>query len=94
MAVYVVVPLGDHRKVLAEKIQTLSAQDVYELPDVSGWLIKFGGTARELCAAIGMPTGKEQYKDDSPTALVTLLSFHFGFGPSEMWEWIRSRTEV
>lgn len=94
MAVYVVIPLGDNREVLEEKIKALPDQDVYLLPEASGWLIKFGGTARELSAAIGIPTAKEQFKDTSPTALVTLLSGHFGFGPNDMWDWIRSRTEA
>lgn len=94
MSVYVVVPLGEHREVLEEKIKALPTQDVYLLPEASGWLIKFGGTTRELSAAIGIPVGKEQYGDTSPTALVTLLSFYFGFGPAEMWEWARSRTEA
>lgn len=94
MTVFVVVPLGEHREVLEEKIKALPTQDVYLLPEASGWLIKFGGTTRELSAAIGIPVGKEQFKDDSPTALVTLLSFYFGFGPTEMWEWARSRTEA
>lgn len=94
MAVYVVVPLGSSREALEEKIKTLQPDTVYELPDSSGWLIKFGGTAKELCSAIGIPTTKEQFKETSPTALVTLLSGHFGFGPNDMWEWIRSRTEA
>ena len=52
----------------------------------NAWLIAGGGTAREVCAALGMPTEPSQ---PSPfDAVVVGVSGYFGYGPNNVWEWM------
>lgn len=94
MAIYVVIPLGTNRPKLEDNIRQLPEESVYILSNNAGWLVKFAGTAKELCAKLGVPTQKDQFAADSPTVLITLLQSHFGFGSSDMWDWVRTRSEA
>ena len=94
MAIYVVVPLGENTENLRQGVEAFPQEFVYSLQGGHGWLVKFSGTSKELCSRLGIPIQKSQFKEDSPTALVTLLSDHYGFAPGEVWEWIRARSEA
>lgn len=93
MTIFSVVPLGRGRERLEESIKKLPKSDVYELGGGAGWLVKFTGTALELCATLGLPTKREQLGEDGtpPTVLVSGMTGYYGFGPRDMWEWVRSR---
>ena len=67
--------------------------DYYPLTNNAGWLIEHKGTTVELSAVIGI-TGKQPgEKPKLGSALVTPVSSYYGIGPSDMWEWLKSRLE-
>ena len=94
MAIYVVIPLGTNRPKLDSTIRQLPEESVFSLPENAGWLVKYAGTAKELCAKLGAPVQKDQFSAESPTVLVTLLKSQFGFAPTEMWDWVQTRSEA
>ena len=94
MPLYVVVPLGTNRPELDGKIQELPNESVYPLPNDSGWIIKFPGTTKELCEKFGVPAQKGQPVQNCPTVLAAPLQNYYGYGSSEMWDWVRTRTEA
>lgn len=95
MAIYSVVPLGVGKDVLEKSIKKLPAEDVYTLSGSSGWLVRFPGTSIELCGVLGLPTkrGESGSVRPTPAVLVSALVGYYGFGPREMWEWVKTREE-
>lgn len=95
MAIYSVIPLGTGHDVLEKSIKKLPKGDVYELNGKSGWLVRFPGTSIELCSSLGLPTkrGEAGAVQPTPAVLVSALVGYYGFGPRDMWEWVKTREE-
>lgn len=99
MAIYTVVPFGGPNEgKLNADVAKLGSDNTYMLPGGAGWLVKFPGTTKELAAKIGVPSSKEEMaKMDAktiPHCLITALdSMYYGYGSSDMWSWIASRSE-
>ena len=95
MPIYIVVPLGsDNAKFnAAVESRITSPTDRYQLQSDRGWLIKFDGTTVELSNHIGL-TGQEK-GEPAPigSAIVSPVSGYFGRGPTDMWEWLKTRLE-
>jgi hypothetical protein len=72
---------------------TIPTSDRYKLQADRGWLIKFEGTTVELSNKIGV-TGQEK-GSPSPvgSAIISPITGYYGRGPTEMWEWLKTRFE-
>ncbi|MFA5919695.1 MAG: hypothetical protein WC856_00190 [Methylococcaceae bacterium] len=95
MAIYIAVPLTPTSSALNDAVvrSIASASDRYQLQSDRGWLIKFDGTSVELSNHIGL-TGQAQ-GDISPigSAIIVPVSAYYGRGPTDMWEWLKTRLE-
>lgn len=95
MPVYLVAPLSTKTDALNAAIVRAIADpaDRYPLPEDRGWLIRSAGTSVELSNQIGI-TG--QAAGEPPTlgsALVVPITAYYGRGPTDMWEWVKTRFE-
>lgn len=91
---YLAVSLTANSAVLNGAVETaVPASDRFKLQSDRGWLIKFDGTTVELSNHIGI-TGQEK---GSPSligsAIVVPITGYYGRGPTEMWEWLKTRFE-
>lgn len=95
MAIYIVTPLTNSSTALNKAVEDtiLLASDKYKLQSDRGWLISFEGTTVELSNHIGL-TGQPQ-GETSPigSAIVIPVTAYYGRGPSDMWEWLKTRLE-
>lgn len=94
MPIFQVTPLGDNFDKLKQQVEAVfDAKDRYALPVEAGWLLRYGGTTIEVSNLLTI-TGQEQ-GEKSPVgpALVTSFASYYGRGPSEMWEWLKTRLE-
>jgi hypothetical protein len=94
MPMFLAVPLVSDSSHLSGAVEkTILASDRYKLQADRGWLIKFEGTTVELSNKIGV-TGQEK---GSPlpvgSAIISPITGYFGRGPTEMWEWLKTRFE-
>lgn len=96
MPLYVAVPLTSNHDALDAAVQKYitSASDRYKLQADGGWLIKFGGTTVELCNHLKITGLQEGAKPAVTSVLVVPLTSYYGRGPTDMWEWIKSRLEA
>lgn len=96
MPVYLVISLRTDSKPLERAIEAHSAllSDRYRLQEDRGWLIRFGGTSKELSDAIGITGQPEGEPSQVGSALVVPISGYFGLGPVDMWEWLKTRFEL
>jgi hypothetical protein len=96
MPVYVAVPLQADKSLLSAAVELKFPEpaDRYKLQADSGWLINFPGTTVELSNLLGI-TGQPQGQP-SPlgSAMVIPVSGYFGRGPTDMWEWLKTRLEA
>lgn len=53
------------------------------------WLVAGSGTAQEMCAKLGMPTVPGERSPFS--AVVTGISGYYGYGGSNIWEWVAAK---
>jgi hypothetical protein len=95
MPVYLVTPLSTTTDALNAAVeQAISNQaDRYRLPADRGWLIRYSGTSVELSNQVGI-TG--QAPGEPPaigSAMVLPVTAYYGRGPTDMWEWIKTRFE-
>lgn len=94
MAIYIAVPLTPSSAALNDAVErTIVNSDRYKLQSDRGWLIKYEGTSVELSNHIGL-TGQEQGQP-SPmgSAIIVPVSGYYGRGPTDMWEWLKTRLE-
>lgn len=95
MAIYIAVPLTTSSVALNEAVEKaiISHSDRYKLQSDRGWLIRFDGTSVELSNHIGL-TGQEQGKPSLiGSAIIVPVSGYYGRGPTDMWEWLKTRLE-
>lgn len=94
MAIYLITPLSVQAEALDAAVELkIETADRYRLPAGHGWLIRHSGTSVELSNHIGI-TG--QAPGEPPTlgsALVVPIYSYYGRGPTDMWEWIKTRYE-
>lgn len=95
MAVFVVIPTEDKTKEKLEKIisSTFGSESFYALPDKNAFFVQFNGTSSDFAIKLNlMGNEKDQNTDYRPcTAVVTNLGIYSGFGPSSLWEWLKSK---
>lgn len=94
MPIFMVIPIGGNTQAVEQAATTLIAPaDRYPLPNQSGWFVWFDGTTVELSKFLGI-TGQE-HGEASPvgSTVVALISSYYGRGPTDMWEWLKTRFE-
>lgn len=96
MPVYIVTPLTATSDALNQAVESYieSPADRYKLQADRGWLIRFDGTSIELSDKLRI-TGKESEGISFPisAAIVVPISSYWGRGPTDMWEWLKTRIE-
>ncbi len=95
MTIYIAVPLTSNSTLLDEAVERniASHSDRYKLQSDRGWLIRFDGTSVELSDHIGL-TGQEQgHPSPIGSAIIVPVSGYYGRGPTDMWEWLKTRLE-
>ena len=94
MPIFLALPLlHDGQPLERAVLSTISTSDRYKLQADRGWLIKFPGTTVELSNLLkitGHPSGQHSAVGSS---LVTPVTSYYGVGPTEMWEWLKTRME-
>ena len=95
MAIYIAVPLTQSSTALdAAVVKTIvAASDRYKLQSDRGWLIKFDGTSVELSKHIGLTGQAEGETSPIGSAIIVPVSAYYGRGPTDMWEWLKTRLE-
>jgi len=95
MPIYIAVPLLVESSALDAAVdQSIpSPADRYKLQSNRGWLIKFEGTTVELSDHVGL-TGQEKGQPSTlGSAIIVPISGYYGRGPTDMWEWLKTRLE-
>ena len=93
MAIYLITYLDNNRdKVNAEIEAKIDSRDRFLLQGNAGCLICFGGTTKELFDLICKKenTNPPQYIG---CVIVTPANSYYGYGSSEMWDWLKTRSE-
>lgn len=94
MAIFLVVPLRSDSTSLDRAIQAKFEEgDRYQLQDKRGWLVRHNGTTKEVSDFFGLTGQKEGERSSAGSALVTPVASYYGRGPTDMWEWLKSRFE-
>lgn len=95
MAIYLISPLTERSDLLdaAVERQIAAPTDRYRLPAGRGWLIRFPGTSVELSNHVGITGQAEGAPALLGSALVIPVTAYYGRGPTEMWEWLKTRFE-
>jgi len=65
--------------------------DRYRIQNGRGWLIKYPGTAVELSNFLGITGQQEDQPAAVKSAMVLAVTTYYGRGPTDMWEWIKTR---
>lgn len=87
-------PLGENYDRLKQEVESrFDPKDRHPLQAKAGWLVRYGGTTIEVSNLLTI-TGQEQgEKSHVGPALVTSFASYYGRGPSDMWEWLKTRLE-
>ena len=95
MAIYIAVPLTASSDPLNNAVESsiASPTDRYKLQAERGWLIKFDGTSVELSNHIGLTGRKQGETSLIGSAIIIPVSGYYGRGPTDMWEWLKTRLE-
>lgn len=95
MPVYIAIPLRHEIEPLKKAVQIrVSPENRHELQGDSGWLINFSGTTIELCNHLGITGQDPGVPSPVGASLVVPITSYYGRGPSDMWEWIKTRIEA
>lgn len=93
MAIYLLNPLiADPTPINNAVEKVIEATDRYRLQANKGWLIAYSGTSVELSNHIGL-TGQPEGSPNLGSAIIVPFSSYYGRGPTEMWEWLKTRFE-
>lgn len=95
MPVYIVTPLIEDSSKLNNAVDKhiKDAAHRHKLQADRGWLIKYEGTSMELSNLLEI-TGQDQgVSSPVGSAIVVPVSGYYGRGPTEMWEWLKTRLE-
>ncbi|WP_211453846.1 hypothetical protein [Collimonas antrihumi] len=89
MALYLATPFADPDRLATAIKAAFGEYDRYLLKS-GGWLIRFDGTTRELSNKIGTTTSEPP---TTGSVLYVAVGGYYGRGPTDMWEWMKSRME-
>ncbi len=93
MPIYQVTPLTRNTAAINQKVEaTIEEKDRIKLQADAGWFVDFPGTTIELSKALGV-TGVPEGVAPLGSVLIVAVSSYFGRGPTDMWEWLKTRFE-
>lgn len=94
MGIFLLTPLANNADRIGAAVKAkFEEANCYELQSSAGWLVSYTGTTVELSNHLGV-TG--QAKGEPATigsVLVTPVAAYYGRGPTDMWEWLKTRFE-
>lgn len=94
MPIFQITPLLGNSDAVSKAVQAhIAEEDRYALPGAAGWLVRHKGTSIEVSHVLeitGQPQGE---KSPVGSAMVTLIAAYYGRGPSDLWEWLKTRFE-
>lgn len=94
MPVYLAVPLLPSSDQLNKAVTTyIDPADRYQLQAESGWFIRFPGTTVELSEHIKLVGQADGVPSPVGSALIVSIGGYYGRGPTDMWEWLKTRIE-
>lgn len=95
MPVYLITPLVPDAGRLDMAVERrFSAADRYQLQAGRGWLVRFDGTTIEASNKIGITGQAKGEPAPLGSALVVPVTSYYGRGPTDMWEWLKTRLET
>ncbi len=94
MPVYIAVSLAANSEPLNVAIQArIGQEDRYKLQANAGWLVSFKGTTIELSNHIGLTGQLAGQPPSVASAIIVPVTGYYGRGPTDMWEWLKTRLE-
>lgn len=94
MPVFQVTALADNKDAIQRAIESnFSPEDRYPLQGEAGWLVRHKGTTTEVSNHLGITGQPQGEKSPIGSAMVTLVGNYYGRGPTDMWEWLKTRFE-
>lgn len=94
MQIYIAVPLTNDAAAFDEAVrETIPAPNRYKLQANAGWLVQFDGTTVELSNAIGVTGQPKGTSAPLGSVIFVPVSGYYGRGPTDMWEWLKTRME-
>jgi hypothetical protein len=95
MPIYIAVPLTPESTALDTAVEQriVNPANRHRLQSNRGWLIKYEGTTIELSNHLQI-TGQEKGESSSvKSTIVVPVTGYYGRGPTDMWEWLKTRFE-
>jgi hypothetical protein len=95
MPIYIAVPLTSESTALDAAVEQRIANpaDRHRLQSNRGWLIKFGGTTIELSNHLQITGQEKGMLSTVESTIVVPVTGYYGRGPTDMWEWLKTRFE-
>lgn len=91
---FLVTPLQNNHAAIQTAVKNnFEPKDWYELQNNAGWLLRYSGTTVEVSNQLGITGQTEGERSSIGATLVTSFGAYYGRGPSEMWEWLKTRFE-
>ena len=96
MPIYQVTPLAKNAPAIAGAVREhIDEGDYYELANSAGWLVKFKGTTVELSHKLGITSpALPPAPSTLGSTMVVAITSYYGRGPTDMWEWLKTRFEA
>lgn len=94
MPIYLAIPLTADSSALNSAVSTnIAESNRHKLQAERGWLIKFDGTSIELSNHLHITGQEAGIPSPIGASMVTPISGYYGRGPTDMWEWLKTRFE-
>lgn len=94
MPIYLAIPLTADSSALNSAVSTNIAEaNRHKLQSERGWLIKFDGTSIELSNHLRITGQESGIPSPVGASIVAPISGYYGRGPTDMWEWLKTRFE-
>lgn len=94
MPIFLVTPLQNNHGAIQSVLESVfEPKDRYQLPNNAGWLLRNQGTTIEVSNMLGVTGQKQGEQSTTGPTLITSFGSYYGRGPSDMWEWLKTRFE-
>lgn len=94
MTIFLISPLDDNSENIKSVLST-EKLDFFQM-EKGGFFVNFHGTAKELSEKIGI-TKYDPVSEKTTAAVGRAIVMHaanwWGYGPADMWEWLKTRAE-
>ncbi len=94
MPIFQVTPLAKNADFVRTAIaKHIAEADQFEIPNESGWFVRFSGTTIELSHKLEITGQAQGVSTPVGSTLVTHIVAYYGRGSTDMWEWLKTRFE-